>query len=53
METFFGPTQDGLQHFHANIRLAWKGLTVANTLAYYNTSESTAEKSFTVLATGN
>jgi hypothetical protein len=33
-----------------NIRLVWKRLTLANTLAYYNTARITAMKSFIVQA---
>jgi len=31
---------------HANIRLEWKSMEVANTLAYYNTATITAKKKF-------
>jgi hypothetical protein len=37
---------------HANIRLEWKSMEVANTLAYYNTATITVIKSFTVQAPG-
>ena len=33
-----------------NIRLGWKSMQVANTLAYYDTAIVTAVKSFIVLA---
>jgi hypothetical protein len=36
----------------ANIRLRWKGMAVANTLAYYITATITAVKSFIVQALG-
>jgi hypothetical protein len=45
IETYWGPTQIGLQLFNANIRLLRKELTVANTLAYYKTAKITAVKS--------
>jgi hypothetical protein len=36
----------------ANIRLRWKGMAVANTLAYYVTATITAVKIFIVQAPG-
>jgi hypothetical protein len=36
----------------ANIRLGWKLMEVANTLAYYDTATITAVKSFIVQAPG-
>ncbi len=39
-----------LQVFPTNIRLDWKWVEVANTLAYYDTATITAVKSFIVQA---
>ncbi len=38
------PTQVALQPLHSNIRLVWKGLRVANALAYYDIAKITAAK---------
>ncbi len=40
------------QPFPANIKLGWKRLTVANTLAYFNTAIITALKGFIIDAPG-
>jgi hypothetical protein len=37
---------------HADVRLAWKGLTVTNTLPYCNMAKITAVKSFIVRTAG-
>jgi len=44
---------DRLLPYSKNIRLGWKGLTGANTLAYYENSQFTDRKSFITLDPGD